>query len=544
MSTSAASRRDPALTGWGMTTTQYFAHLPEGTIRGLMEPRFLSLLDALLGIPNGGRVPERELRQVAHLVCDLGEMLGDPGLRQCVVTHVPEVKRAELAERVGAPLAGAESWTPAQVGEARDFFGLITEVVAETPPAATSRIEPAYGLFDHQRSAVQRLMPLLWNDLRRAVLHLPTGVGKTRTAMHVVAESLRANEPSVVVWLASGRELLDQAVDSFENAWHHLGNRRVHVCRMWGDHTPDTDELRDGFLAVGLSKGWSAMSSIDPDWALRLARQVRLAVFDEAHQSIAPTYREITENLTIDYRCALLGLTATPGRTWADIDADGKLAEFYGYNKVGIEVPAENPIEYLITHGYLARPKFRTLFAEPGIHLDDTRSLAETGSLSEEVLAGLSEDARYVTAVVDALAQLVDAGHRRVLVFAASVAQARILTAVLLVRGLRAAAVTATTPAPERKREISDFKSRGPEPRVLINYGVLTTGFDAPQASAVLIARPTKSLVLYSQMVGRAIRGPKAGGTEICEIVTVVDPAVPGFGDVAEAFENWEDVWH
>ena len=524
-----------------MTTTQYFAHLPEDTIRGLVDPRFLSLLDALRGVHNGGRVPVRELRQVAPLACDLGEMLGDPGLRQCVVTHVPEVKHAELEERVGSPLAAAESWTPAQVGEARDFFGLITEVAAEPPPAATSNIEPAYGLFDHQRSAVQRLMPLLLHDLRRAVLHLPTGVGKTRTAMHVVAESLRDNEPSVAVWLASGRELLDQAVGTFENAWHHLGNRRVQVFRMWGDRTPDTDEIRDGFLAVGLSKGWSAMSR---DWALRLARYVRLVVFDEAHQSIAPTYREITENLTFDYRCALLGLTATPGRTWADIDADGKLAEFYGYNKVGIEVPAENPIEYLISHGYLARPNFRTLFAEPGIHLDDTSSLAAMGSLPEEVLAGLPEDARYVTAVVEALTELVDAGHRRVLVFAASVAQARILTAVLSVRGLRAAVVTATTPAPERRREISDFKSGGLEPRILINYGVLTTGFDAPQASAVLIARPTKSLVLYSQMVGRAIRGPKAGGTESCEIVTVVDPALPGFGDVAEAFENWEDVWH
>ena len=77
-----------------------------------------------------------------------------------------------------------------------------------------------------------------------------------------------------------------------------------------------------------------------------------------------------------------------------------------------------------------------------------------------------------------------------------------------------------------------------------MNFGVLTTGFDAPAASAALIARPTKSLVLYSQMVGRVIRGPKAGGTDRCEVVTVVDTTLPGFGDVAEAFTNWEDVWN
>jgi len=78
---------------------------------------------------------------------------------------------------------------------------------------------------------------------------------------------------------------------------------------------------------------------------------------------------------------------------------------------------------------------------------------------------------------------------------------------------------------------------------VIVNYGVLTTGFDAPKTSAALIARPTKSLVLYSQMVGRAIRGTRAGGNMDAEIVTVTDPNLPGFGDVAEAFTNWEDVW-
>ena len=78
---------------------------------------------------------------------------------------------------------------------------------------------------------------------------------------------------------------------------------------------------------------------------------------------------------------------------------------------------------------------------------------------------------------------------------------------------------------------------------VLCNFGVLTTGFDAPGTSAALIARPTLSLVLYSQMVGRATRGPMAKGNVAAEIVTVVDPELPGFGQIEEAFRNWEDVW-
>jgi superfamily II DNA or RNA helicase len=94
-----------------------------------------------------------------------------------------------------------------------------------------------------------------------------------------------------------------------------------------------------------------------------------------------------------------------------------------------------------------------------------------------------------------------------------------------------------------RAHIISDFKGESEKSMVLCNYGVLTTGFDAPRTSCVIIARPTKSLVLYSQMVGRAIRGPQAGGNQKALIVTVNDPTLPGFGNVEAAFVNWEDVW-
>ena len=103
--------------------------------------------------------------------------------------------------------------------------------------------------------------------------------------------------------------------------------------------------------------------------------------------------------------------------------------------------------------------------------------------------------------------------------------------------------MTANTPAGERARLIAKYKSTKPVPVVLCNYGVLTAGFDAPRTSAAVIARPTKSLVLYSQMVGRATRGPKAGGNTEAEIVTVVDTSLPGFGAMSDAFRNWEDVW-
>jgi len=58
---------------------------------------------------------------------------------------------------------------------------------------------------------------------------------------------------------------------------------------------------------------------------------------------------------------------------------------------------------------------------------------------------------------------------------------------------------------------------------ILCNYGVLTTGFDAPKVEAVVIARPTDSPVLYEQMIGRGMRGPLNGGTVECRIVDLID---------------------
>ena len=132
--------------------------------------------------------------------------------------------------------------------------------------------------------------------------------------------------------------------------------------------------------------------------------------------------------------------------------------------------------------------------------------------------------------------------HRRVLLFATTVRHAMVLTTVLKARGHNAAVVTGTTPPDVRQRLIAEYSNDSPRPMLLCNYGVLTTGFDAPGTSAALIARPTKSLVLYSQMVGRAIRGPRVGGNAEAEIVTVVDANLPGFGSLAEAFTTGEYV--
>jgi DNA repair protein RadD len=86
---------------------------------------------------------------------------------------------------------------------------------------------------------------------------------------------------------------------------------------------------------------------------------------------------------------------------------------------------------------------------------------------------------------------------------------------------LNAAVISAETRESTRRAIVEDFKRQ--RIRVLCNCEVLTTGFDAPLVTHVIIGRPTVSRVLYEQMAGRALRGPKFGGTERAHIVDCVD---------------------
>lgn len=530
--------------GLGMTAAQFFDSIGDHHLRQFLDPTVLPTLDAMFG----GDMAGPKLQRVSQVLIDFDALLAHPRDRDRILKLLPQPKRAELQGRIGEDLRAMRSvdWTEDKIKHLRDFFGRTEEptVLLETP--SSTDITPAYGLFDHQRRAVHQLMPMLTQDERRAVLHLPTGVGKTRTAMHLVATILRMNEPSIVIWLASGKELLEQAVTAFKEAWQCLGNRMVKIGSLWGNQMLDLRTFSDGFIAVSLAKAWAMLSRRDPDWAVRLSSKVRLVVFDEAHQSIAPTYQRVTNELLLDFRCALLGLTATPGRTWSDIHEDRRLSEFFAGNKVTLDVPGKNPIEYLINNGYLARPSFHTLFSKAGIQLEklELDRIANQLEIPEALIASLSMSEQYVAAVIDGILQLLSRGHSRILVFAATVDHARIIGAILVAREIRSFVVCATTPRYQREQALRVFRAADSIAAVVVNFGVLTTGFDAPKTSAVVIARPTQSLVLYSQMVGRAIRGPKAGGTETCDILTVVDPCIPGFRSVAEAFLNWEDVWH
>jgi len=426
------------------------------------------------------------------------------------------------------------------------FFKLNLPLRHLTPPAAGEEdTVPEYQLFPYQRRASSDAQNILLNSPFRALLHMPTGSGKTRTAMDIICSRLRQFEPSVCLWLASSEELCDQAFDEFKKAWRFLGNRKLPAYRFWGGHNPDLKKVKDGLIVASFQKVFR-FSNNDLKKLVTLGSLISFIILDEAHQAIAPQYKQAIDTLLVQRKeTSLLGLSATPGRTWNDITADERLAVFFARRKVSLYTPDfQNPVTFLVSKGYLAKAVFEPLLYKSGFVLNktDLARIKDSLDIPTDILERIGEDQIRNIAIVQRAEELL-LKHKRIILFASSVSHAHLISNVLVAKGHASAAVTTKTNSDMRAHIISDFKGESEKSMVLCNYGVLTTGFDAPRTSCVIIARPTKSLVLYSQMVGRAIRGPQAGGNQKALIVTVNDPTLPGFGNVEAAFVNWEDVW-
>lgn len=529
----------------------FYDRLDEAALQSLVgQPavRLLNLLDPAL-------MRASRLRELAHALHPPRELLRDVQRRGIVFNALASPDAITLCHRLQidttAPYATLRD-TRIRRNSRREkalfeFFDLPADVESTDESRIVSGTAKAdYPLFPHQRQAYREILSTLNGERPRVVLHMPTGSGKTRTALHAVATELRRQEPAIIVWLAYSEELCEQAASEFATAWQSLGDRDVELHRYWGSGGDlNIEAITDGLVVAGLAKLYSRAKS-DTAFISKLADRVTLVVFDEAHQALAETYQFLLTYLAPRHSSVgVLGLTATPGRTWNDPDIDAQLSDLFARQKVNISVSGfDSPLDYLIDRGYLARPVFRKVEYDRSDPFSprELQQLERSLDVSESILTSLAEDERRNVRIIDEIENLATR-HQRIIVFATTVAHARLLATVLQARGTNSDVVTGDTDSDQRQDIIAKFKENSDSPHVLCNFGVLTTGFDAPNTSAALITRPTKSLVLHSQMVGRALRGPAAGGNETAEIVTVVDTRLSGFANLTEAFFNWEDIW-
>jgi len=410
-------------------------------------------------------------------------------------------------------------------------------------------IDPAYPLFEHQIEVLNQTNEYFKSPIKKVLLHMPTGAGKTRTAINLISEKLKNDTKYLVVWLAHTEELCQQAHDEFTKAWEIIGNRRLKSYKLFKNFRYDLNNINSGFVVLSLDYAYSLTKNNQSKF-FPLARKCKFVVMDEAHMSVAPSYQQVLEIL-VNKETFLLGLTATPGRAEIISNENMKLAKFYNKQKATLNVKGyKTPIIFLEEKNYLAKVNIEKLeitidinkiFSKDAVS-KELKRIQSGMDLSADFVKKLSMNETRTNMIIEKAIIENKNKDNKIIIFAGSVESAKNINLILNMENINCSLVTGETNLTERRNSIEKFKDTNSGMNIIINYGVLTTGFDAPKANVAIIGRPTQSVTLYSQMVGRVMRGKKAGGKKECKVVTVKDP-IKGFRDMSESFTYWEELW-
>ena len=408
---------------------------------------------------------------------------------------------------------------------------------------------PYKPLKDYQFEVLFKSIDKLAVPYTRFILQMPTGSGKTRTAMEIVSYFLNEYKDSSVIWLAHSVELCDQASSCFLEVWPHLANRQIKFKRHYSSYGVDLEQSNEkiDFLCAGFQSAYKSILNNNEIFKDILNKK-RLIVIDEAHKVVANTYKKVTQSFGIE-GSSFMGLTATPGRSYKTLNSEEenqKLANFFFEDIVSFKPDKNlNSIEFLRKKGVLAKARLDVLKIDSNqaIKLTDNElsQLSESFDFSKSLLDKIGKFEIRNAEIIQYLLKLCNnEKYKSIIYFATSVEQSKLIASLLSFFGINAAHVDGETSSLQREQSITEFRNQSVQ--VLCNYEVLATGFDAPLVDCVFIARPTASVVLYSQMVGRGLRGPSIGGKKECLVVNVRDNFY-NFPSIDNIYNVFEDYW-
>jgi ATP-dependent helicase IRC3 len=383
---------------------------------------------------------------------------------------------------------------------------------------------PSPILRPYQTEAIEAVLAARRSGLRRMVVCLPTGAGKTVIFSHLAQLARRQ-----VLVLAHREELLSQARTKLQQALQ--GTAVVALERAAERGSNDAKVLVCSIRSLHEQRLA----------AIVRARNVGLVIYDECHHAAAEDNLRVLRQLGVfepDWSGTLLGFTATTAR------GDGK-----GLDDVFERIVYSRTLPDLIDAGYLSPLRgFRISTAA-----DLTRLSSGGADFRDEELAEAVDIEERNALVARSIQEL--ARDRRTIAFCVTVNHAKHLCYSLNALGVRAGIVYGAMPGQQRAQALTDF--RAGTTQVLCNVAVLTEGFDDPGVSCIAMARPTRSEGLYAQCVGRGTR--LSPGKKDCLILDFADlselslctlPSLFGIPreldlqgeDVSEARRVWQQI--
>lgn len=316
------------------------------------------------------------------------------------------------------------------------------------------------GLRDYQLDLLARVRQSLRTD-QRVICQAPTGAGKTALAVYMMGRAAERGMRSM--FLVHRRELIEQTSRA-----------------LW------EQRLAHGLIVSG--KGGSKLPSRVASVQTLVRRLDRydepdLIIIDEAHRAAAATYQRILDAYP---RAKVVGLTATPERT------DGR-----GLDHLFSDIQCGPPLGWLIEQGWLSD---YTAYAPSNIDLSGTHTRA--GDYVRDELEAAVDKPSITGDAVDHYRRV--AMGRRAIAFCVSRKHAEHVAAQFTAEGIAAECVTGLTPDAQRRGALARFREG--KTLILVGVDLFIEGLDVPAAEAAILLRPTQSLIVHMQALGRVLR--------------------------------------
>lgn len=355
-----------------------------------------------------------------------------------------------------------------------------------------------FQLRDYQQEAVAATLTHFRKTNESAVIVLPTGSGKSL----VIAELARLAKRKILV-LTHVKELVEQNHLKYESLGLTAGVYSAGLKLKQTQHQVTFASIQSAARNLDDFNEAYSLIIIDECHRVNLPSDTSDHEAHEQDESSTNQYQKIIQKITqVNPEVKLLGLTATPyrlGMGWI------YRKHYRGFVRSEQTRPFEHciyelPLRYLIKRKYLTEPKL----VDATIEHYDFSSLKENASGEYNVTQVnhlLSQHHRVTKGIIE---QVVELGENRqgIMIFAATVDHAKEIFSYLPAD--QSALITGATDGHERDHLIRGFKQK--DIKFLVNVSVLTTGFDAPHVDMIAILRPTQSVSLYQQIIGRGLR--------------------------------------
>lgn len=317
----------------------------------------------------------------------------------------------------------------------------------------------------------------MWDRIDNVMLQMPTGTGKTIVFTSIVRDIRRwciKNSPnSKILIVAHRKELIDQASSKLGNLLHGIiqSGKPMHTERPIQVASIQTFMSRRNYEDMRLL-------------------QFDFIIIDEAHHSMASGYQKLWEMFPHSKK---LGVTATPWRM-----------SHSGFTTLFGDIVLSKSIEWFVNNGYLANYDYVSI--KRSSELQHTiNSIDRYGVDGDYLEAELSAvfDKDYIRAQLYQSYEQFAKGKKGI-IYAIDRKHARHLTELYAGKGVRVRMIDGETSKVERESVIDEFKKGKVE--VIVNVNIFSEGFDCPDIEFIQLARPTKSLAMYLQQVGRGLR--------------------------------------